>query len=211
MLSDEQKNDIRQAVAAQRGINRQATGRVTLPIARGKKYVVLATAAGLTRAGEFYREITGAQGGQHDLGGDSIVRVGNREFMQPAGGKRRLLRTLAPSGEFVYSRAGKAYFRDRSHFEYVVGVPVEIETTTGRQAGRVRRDVLPVAKLGVTGLLQSQLGTEAARQAQVKARVLRELGVTPEDPVIMEISGEIYRYVRNGEWSISRMATFPHG
>jgi hypothetical protein len=98
--------------------------------------------------------------------------------MQPAGGKRRLLRTLAPSGEFVYTRAGKAYFRDHSHFEYVVGVPVKIETTTGRQAGRVRRDVLPVAKLGVTGLLQSQLGTEAARQAQVKARVLRELGVT---------------------------------
>jgi len=209
MLSDEQKNDIQQSVDAGRQVNRQSTGRVTLPISRGKKYVVLATAAGLTEAGQYYREITGAEGGTHGLGGDRITRVGNNEYMQARGGKRQLLRRLAPDGNFAYTRAGLKYFKTHSFFEYVVGVPVSIETTTGRQAGRRRADVLPVSKLGVSGLLQSQLGTEAERQARVKADVLRQLGVTADDSVIMEISGEIYTYEPEGEWQISRMATTP--
>ena len=175
MLSDEVKNDIQQSVDAGRQVNRQSTGRVTLPISRGKRYVVLATAAGLTQAGQYYREITGAQGGSRDLGGDRITRVGNAEYMQARGGKRQLLRRLGSDGEFAYTRAGLKFFKTHKFFEYVVGVPVSIETTTGRQAGRTRADVLPVSKLGVTGILQSQLGTEVERQALVKADVLKQL------------------------------------
>ena len=136
MLTDQQKNDIQQAVANSRAINRQATGRVTLPITGGRKYVVLATAAGVTQAGQYYKEITGAQGGTHDLGGDRITRVGNNEYMQSQGGKRRLLRRLAPSGDFEYTQAGEKYFNAHAFFECVCHVPVDIETTNGRQAGR---------------------------------------------------------------------------
>ena len=67
--------------------NRQATGRVTLPLG-GSRYAILATSSGLTAAGEYYREITGTNHGTHGLGGDEIIRkgVGNNEFLHPKGG-----------------------------------------------------------------------------------------------------------------------------
>ena len=49
-LTEQRKESIRDAVAAGRRVNRQATGRVTLPMGRSR-YEVLATSAGLTVAG----------------------------------------------------------------------------------------------------------------------------------------------------------------
>ncbi len=89
-------------------------------------------------------------------------------------------------------------------------MPVKITTHGGRQQGRVRHDIFPVSKLGVTGLLQSQLGTETERQQRVKTLVLRELGVTVHNKVILEISGETYEYDEGGEWDVNRMATTPN-
>ena len=101
-LTEQRKESIRDAVAAGRRVNRQATGRVTLPMGRSR-YEILATGAGLTAAGAFYRELTGATSGQHGLGGDDIIRVGNTEFLHPRGGKKQRLRTLMPDGEFQYT------------------------------------------------------------------------------------------------------------
>ena len=110
-----------------------------------------------------------------------------------------------PNGEFQYTKAGNKYFQANDHFEYVLGMPVKITTHTGRQQGRVRHDSFPVSKLGVTGLLQSQLGTEAEREQRVKTLVLLELGVTAHNKVILEISGETYEYDEEGEWDVNRM------
>ena len=98
-LTEQRKESIRDAVAAGRRVNRQATGRVTLPMGRSR-YEILATSAGLTAAGAYHRTLTGATSGQHGLGGDDIIRVGNTEFLHPRGGKKQRLRTLMPDGEF---------------------------------------------------------------------------------------------------------------
>ena len=152
-LTEQRKDSIRQAVTAGRRVNRQATGRVTLPMGRSR-YEILATSAGLTAAGAYHRTLTWATSGQHGLGGDDIIRVGNTEFLHPRGGKKQRLRTLMPNGEFQYTKAGNRYFQANDHFEYVLGMPVKITTHGGRQQGRIRHDTFPVSKMGVTGLLQ---------------------------------------------------------
>ncbi len=59
-------------------------------------------------------------------------------------------------------------------------------------------------------ILHSQVGTRAEREARVRAQVLAELGVTPSDDVIMEISNEIYHYDATHPWQITTMATTPN-
>ncbi len=89
-LTDQQREDIRQAIAAGKQVNRQVTGRVTLPTLTGRKYVVLSVGRRLTEAGAFYREEANSTGGRHGLGGDQITRSGNNEYLQPRGGKKLL-------------------------------------------------------------------------------------------------------------------------
>jgi len=137
MLSEQRQEAIRQAVAAGRRVNRQASGRVTLPTT-GTRYEILATPAGPTAAGAFYRELTGVNHGQHGLGGDEIIRSGNNEYLHPGGGQRKLLRSLLPSGGFRYTRAGQRYFQEHALYEYVVGIPVKTKHHPQWQTGWAR-------------------------------------------------------------------------
>ena len=114
---------------------------------------------------------------------------GNREFLQTRGGKKTLLRTLDPTGNWVYTKAGLKHFRTNSLTEVVVYIPVEIESMDGRQRGRKRVEMLPWSKFGAN-IMQSQLGTQAERNAQVIQRVKDGLGVTRQGDVVMEISNE---------------------
>ena len=125
--------------------NRQASGRITLPLGVDRRYAVLANARGESELGAYYKTMAGAAGGQRQLGADNIARLGggNREFLQVASGRRRLLRTLENDGAWSYTAAGKHYFATHEYAEYVVHVPVRIETHTGPRGGRVRHDLLP--------------------------------------------------------------------
>ena len=57
-LQESKQEEIRQAVAAGRTPNRQASGRVTLPLG-GKRYAVLLGARGETAQGAFYKTLAG--------------------------------------------------------------------------------------------------------------------------------------------------------
>ena len=133
-LEESKQEQIRQAIAAGKTPNRQASGRVTLPLT-GKRYAVLLGAGGReTAQGAFYKTLAGEGEGLGGLGGDRVVRPDNRnrEFLQTRGGKKTLLRTLAPTGNWVYTKAGLKHFRTNSLTEVVVYIPVEIESVDGR-------------------------------------------------------------------------------
>jgi len=214
-LTQKQEADLRAAVERGARPNRQATGRTTLPLG-GNRYAVLANARGESEHGAFYKTLAGENQGRHGLGADPIVRLGNgnREFLQIRGKTRQLLRTLLNDGTWSYTRAGKAYFSQHEFAEYIVHVPVRIETfdgptgSNGRQRGRVREDYLPWSKFG-NNILQSQLGTEAERRAQVVERVKHELDAHQSGDEIMQISGEIYTLDESRHWSLTEMKTRP--
>jgi hypothetical protein len=62
------------------------------------------------------------------------------------------------AGEWKYTKKGIAYFNKNAHFEYVVKVPIKIVTREGRQAGRVRYDLMPYSKMSGSWVFQSQVG-----------------------------------------------------
>ena len=82
-LEKSKQEEIRQAVAAGKTPNRQASGRVTLPLT-GKRYAVLSSGGKETPQGAFYKTLVGEGQGLGGLGGDRVVRPdsGNREFLQ---------------------------------------------------------------------------------------------------------------------------------
>ena len=207
-LEESRQQLIREAVEAGRAANRQASGRVTLPVGN-KRYVTLARGGKLTPEGAFHRTLVPETQGAHGLGADGVVRPnnGNREYLQTRG-KRIFLRSKDEhSGVWNYSRFGQRYFSQHELHEYVVHVPVLITTYDGRQQGRTRVDYLPWSKFG-QNILQSQLGTEAERKAQVVRQVKQGLGVERQGDVVMEISGE--RYTLNEdhqEWGLVDMGT----
>ena len=140
-MNESKQEEIRRAVAAGKTPNRQASGRVTLPLT-GKRYAVLLDAGGKeTPQGAYYKTLVGEGQGLGGLGGDRIVRPdgGNREFLQTRS-RKTLLRSIDPAnGQWVYTKAGLKYFRTNSLSEFVVFIPVEIESLDGRQRGRKRR------------------------------------------------------------------------
>ena len=130
-LDESKREEIRQAVAAGKTPNRQASGRVTLPLT-GKRYAVLSTGGKETAQGAFYKTLVGEGQGLGGLGEDRVVRPnsGNREFLQTRG-KKTLLRSIDPAnGQWVYTRAGQKYCSAHEFHEYVVYIPVEIESWT---------------------------------------------------------------------------------
>ena len=104
---------IQDAVAAGKTPRRQASGKITLPLAN-RRHVVLAHAKkGQTEAGAFYKTLVGENQGLHGLGGDQITRPnqGNREYLTGPRGKKTLLRTLNEAdGQWAYTAAGRRYF-----------------------------------------------------------------------------------------------------
>ena len=69
---------------------------------------------------------------------------------------------------------------------------------------------LPVNELGLSTVFASESLTEQQKIAKVESDVLRQIGGRTQHgmTVLMEISGQVFYYDRNGEWLISAMATF---
>ena len=173
MLTEQQEAQIRDAVARGAKPNRQATGRVTLPLG-GSRYAILATSSGLSAMGEYYREITGTNHGTHGWGGmkSSEKALETTSSFNQKGEKLRLLRRFV-NGDWVYTSAGLAYFQRHAHYEYVVKVPIGIESVTGRQAGMTRYDLMPYTKMSGSNVFQSQVGSEADRNHRTAAGAAR--------------------------------------
>jgi hypothetical protein len=129
------------------------------------------------------------------------------EFLQTRS-RKTLLRSIDESnGQWVYTKAGLKYFGAHEFHEYIVHIPVEIECVDGRQRGRKRVEMLPWSKFG-GNIMQSQLGTQAERNAQVIQRVKDGLGVARQGDVVMEISNEVYRLNEDrAQWGLTEMRT----
>ena len=207
-LTEKQQADIRAAHARGARPNHQASGRVTLPLGKNT-YAVLANRKGVSEAGQFYKTHAGASAGTHGLGADSIQRLnnGNNEYLMLRGGKKTLLRSLAPTGAWKYTAAGQRYFTTHELEEYVLHIPVKIETYDGRQRGREREDMLPFSRVGHS-VLVSQIGTEAQRRQRAIDEAKATLDVQRSGDTIFDISGE--RYLLDDStraWDITTMAT----
>ena len=181
-----------------------------------KRYVILANGRGPTPAGRLYKEILGENTGAHGLGADNIVRLnnGNREFLQVRGQKRKLLRYLEGDGEdWTYTQAGLKHFNMHPYAEYVVYIPVRIETHegadgSGRQRGRIRLDYMPWTKFG-SNLLRSDHGSEAARRQSVIEEIKRERNAYQTGDTVYEVSGEEATLDESRPWSFTKMGTTP--
>ena len=168
-------------------------------------YTLLSRADGTrTPAGDYYYGTTGrpAPSRMFDHGAPLIQR-GASDYVTTRNGKLALVRTLMNDGSTRVTRLGKQYFRG-GRTEYIVSVPVVVSGTNRR--GRVQRaTLLPVTMLGIGRLLQDNREPEARRIARVKSHVLKQLAIrtTGGASVLMEVSGEVFTYNRDGEWLIS--------
>ena len=104
-------------------------------------------------------------------------------------GRRQLVRTLQPDGQYHVTKLGKAFFKDK-YTEWLAHVPVIIRGTRrrGRNAGNSyeRHDYLPVTTLELGLSRQNDAWSEAQIARNVKEAVLRQLG-QPEanEPIYM--------------------------
>ena len=96
-LEESRRKLIRDAHAAGKTPNRQASGRITLPLG-DKRYVILARGDKETEEGTFYKSLAGANQGALGLGGDRIVRHGSREFLQMRRRRRSSGASTRPRG-----------------------------------------------------------------------------------------------------------------
>ncbi|WP_353213255.1 AAA family ATPase [Rhodovarius sp.] len=207
-MSEDQQRLIRESSEAGVRPNRQASGRISLPLG-GNRYIILGDGKAITEAGQFWKSVAGEGRGLHGLGADDIQRSGNREYLYPRGGKRQLLRTIDErTGDWNYTRAGTAYFSKHEFSEWVVHVPVRIQTygEGHRQQGRMRQDYIPYTKFS-QNIMHSQLGTEQSRIAAVKAQVRETLGITHDSDIIGQMSDESYAYDDSRPWSLTEMST----
>ena len=218
-LSEAQRSVLRTAIAAGRQPNHTAKRSIlatgTGPTPNRRAYVVLADHRGLSKYGEAYYEETGHEA--PDMAMDlnqTPTRQGDSEFARDRQGKLLMLRTLRPDGAFKYTRAG-LHFYSKRQVEYVAHVPVIVEGSRRNGLDYVHKTKLPVSMLGI-GRIFAQAGlTQAQRMARVRSFVLQSLDIRSDHGrmILLEISGEVYYYDRNGEWTIDELVTEPteHG
>ena len=196
--------------AAPGGSNRTILATGAGPNRRQNKYVVLADGAGkLTPAGAWYYETTGAQRPRAAFSQDQeLISRGGNDYIRTRDRREALVRSLRADGSVRITQLGRTFFRSR-YREYVVHVPVTIRGRHKNGKDYDREDWLPVHKLGIAGIMESEQYTEAQAHARVRSRVLSELGLRTRggETVLLEVSGETYTYNRAGEWQISSMAT----
>ena len=220
-ISDEQKQQIDTAIAAERQPRRGASNRTTLATgggASGRGYLVLADVGGrLSDAGRYYYRQTNqpAPRATYDRN-QPIVTRGRNDYVRAANGRERLVRGLGSDGQMRVTALGRDYFRDRKT-EHIVHIPVLIEGRRSNgnsyerrsNAGTGEGTHLPVSRLGLGQILESSALTREQAAARVRSRVLRDLSLRTRggQSVLMEISGETYYYDREGEWLISSLST----
>ena len=212
-LSSKKRNDIDTAITSGRVPNRTQGNRTILPLGRvgdPGRYIVLATTAGLTKAGEYYYQQTGGQRPTLQFDPNQIPTQDSRgnTYIQGRNNKRLLVRRIAADGTHRLTALGKRYY-SQDKTEYIVHVPVHIKGRHKNGRTYERFDKLPTDLLNTGKIMMSSLYSEDEKVARIKSNVLQELGENTEGgmTVLMQQSGETYYYDRNGEWQISSMST----
>ena len=201
------------AIAGGRIPRHVASGRTILRTGQGegqKKYLVLANGDELTRAGEYwYSQTKQTKPNRHFDPNQETTRRADGDYIQTSSGLRRV-RQLQANGQMQLTALGKRFYANK-HTEYVIEIPVIIEVTDSKGRRRVRTgEHLPVNELGLGNIFQNDGLTEAQKIAKIKSEVLRHLGgpTRAGRTVLMEISGQVFFYDRDGNWLISAMATY---
>ena len=135
-----------------------------------------------------------------------LIRDGPSDYILMRSGRRQLVRTLQPDGQYHVTKLGKAFFKDK-YTEWLAHVPVIIRGTRrrGRNAGNSyeRHDYLPVTALQIGLSRQNDAWSEAQIARNVKEAVLRQLGQPEANEPIYMISGETYFLHPTNEWAYS--------
>ena len=189
----QQREAIRRAADAGTRPRISAQGSQLLPLRDDRLRSVLLTRPNgqLTRAGQFYYSVTGRR---------------PPSYILMRSGRRQLVRTLQPDGQYHVTKLGKAFFKDK-YTEWLAHVPVIIRGTRrrGRNAGNSyeRHDYLPVTALEIGLSRQNDAWSEAQIARNVKEAVLRQLGQPEANEPIYMISGETYFLHPTNEWAYS--------
>ena len=158
----------------------------------------------LTRAGQYYYQLVGRQPPSRQF--DELIREGPSDYVLLRSGVKKLVRTLAPDGNYHLTKLGKAFFRDK-YTEWLAHVPVRIRGRRKNGRPYEREDYLPVTSLNV-GLQRQNDGLSEAQVARnVKQAVLAKLGADDDFSTLLELSGEQYFLDNSREWTLSSQTT----
>ena len=200
------------AITADRQPRHVASGRTVIATGQGegrKKYLVLANGSTLTRAGQYYYEKTGQPKPiAHFDRNQQTVRKGDGDYIRTRSGLQRV-RQLEAGGNMKLTALGRKFYKDK-HTEYIIEVPVRIEVTDSKGRKRIRTgEHIPVNEIGIGRILISEGLTDEQKAARIRNEVLRHLGgpTRAGRTVLMEISGQVFYYDRDGQWLISAMGT----
>ena len=205
----QQREAIRRAADAGTRPRISAQGSQLLPLRDDRLRSVLLTRPNgqLTRAGQFYYSVTGRRPPSRQFDeSQPLIRDGASDYILMRSGRRQLVRTLQPDGQYHVTKLGKAFFKDK-YTEWLAHVPVIIRGTRrrGRNAGNSyeRHDYLPVTALELGLSRQNDAWSEAQIARNVKEAVLRQLGQPEANEPIYMISGETYFLHPTNEWAYS--------
>ena len=205
----QQREAIRRAADAGTRPRISAQGSQLLPLRDDRLRSVLLTRPNgqLTRAGQFYYSVTGRRPPSRQFDeSQPLIRDGASDYILMRSGRRQLVRTLQPDGQYHVTKLGKAFFKDK-YTEWLAHVPVIIRGTRrrGRNAGNSyeRHDYLPVTALEIGLSRQNDAWSEAQIARNVKEAVLRQLGQPEANEPIYMISGETYFLHPTNEWAYS--------
>ncbi|CAE7524491.1 pfh1, partial [Symbiodinium microadriaticum] len=126
---------------------------------------------------------------------------GRSDYILLRSGVKKLVRTLAPDGNYHLTKLGKAFFREK-YTEWLAHVPVCIRGRRKNGRSCERQDYLPVSSLNV-GLQRQNDGLSEA-QVDVREAVLQQLGSPGEDDVMSE---EVYFLDGSRERTLSSQTT----
>ena len=203
----QQREAIRRAADAGTRPRISAQGSQLLPLRDDRLRSILLTRPNgqLTRAGQFYYSVTGRRPPSRQFDeSQPLIRDGPSDYILLRSGRRQLVRTLQPDGQYHVTKLGKAFFKDK-YTEWLAHVPVIIRGTRGRNAGNSyeRHDYLPVTALEIGLSRQNDAWSEAQIARNVKEAVLRQLGQPEANEPIYMISGETYFLHPTNEWAYS--------
>ena len=172
----QQREQIRRA--AQAGV-RPSTSLSDSPPSRAGRAIRPALTrpnGALTRAGQFFYQLAGRQPPSRQFDDSQpLIREGASDFILLRSGIKKLVRTLAPDGNYHLTKLGKAFFKEK-YTEWLAHVPVRIRGRRKNGRGYERLDYLPVTSLNV-GLQRQNDGLSEGQVARnVKQAVLQKLG-----------------------------------
>ena len=137
-----------------------------------------------------------------------LIREGPSDYVLLRSGVKKLVRTLAPDGNYHFTKLGKAFFRDK-YTEWLAHVPVIIRGRRKNGRPYERQDYLPVTSLNV-GLQRQNDGLSKAQVARnVKQAALAKLGADDDTAfsTLLELSGEQYFLDNTRKWTLSSQTT----